>query len=358
VKRERDKMKTEPPAEESKGKRIAIWLFNPFYYVGGGRSLKIGLTFILFTGLACALSNSHCDGVLDFHMGSAAPEWFFVMEGIVAWLIMAALLFLAGKWISKSRIRALDVFGNQALARSPIFITAAFAIPPGSRRAAVKIVAFATGGSSNFDVSALDLIAFVALTGAAILMTIWMILLMYRGFAVACNVRGGKAIGVFIGMLIVGEIISKVLFGVAAPHVLAGGDAGLDIERQGEMIGFGEIAPIAKTFVEGFLNKDFVKVTGHFGNSMKRAMPEKEIEKAVDETLAKMGPFKRTTGYRTRRSMGYLAVYVRCEFEKKAADIKVVFDKQNLVCGLWLEDSKSASKYEPFQPEEPSPQEP
>jgi hypothetical protein len=41
-------------------------------------------------------------------------------------------------------------------------------------------------------------------------MVIWMVILMYRGFAVSCNVSGGKAIGVFIIAVLLGEAISKM----------------------------------------------------------------------------------------------------------------------------------------------------
>jgi hypothetical protein len=40
---------------------------------------------------------------------------------------------------------------------------------------------------------------------------VWMIALMYRAFAVSCNVSGKVAILVFIIALAVGEIISKVI---------------------------------------------------------------------------------------------------------------------------------------------------
>jgi hypothetical protein len=36
-----------------------------------------------------------------------------------------------------------------------------------------------------------------------------MVVLMYRGFAVSCNVSGGKAIGAFVVALILAEILSK-----------------------------------------------------------------------------------------------------------------------------------------------------
>ena len=58
--------------------------------------------------------------------------------------------------------------------------------------------------------SAVDLAVFGAMVLIGLAMLVWMVALMYRAFAVSCNVSGGKAIGVFIGLLTVGEIVSKI----------------------------------------------------------------------------------------------------------------------------------------------------
>ena len=55
-----------------------------------------------------------------------------------------------------------------------------------------------------------DLFVVVLVSIVILAMVIWMIVLMYRAFAVSCNVRGAKAIWTFIGTLILAEIVSKV----------------------------------------------------------------------------------------------------------------------------------------------------
>src|SRR3990167_2249308 len=94
---------------------IRTWLFNPFHYIAGGKALVVGVVLILVAGFIGALSNSHFDGVLDFHTGAAAPVWVFVSEGLIDWIVMGGLLLIGGKIISKSRVRVIDVFGTQAL---------------------------------------------------------------------------------------------------------------------------------------------------------------------------------------------------------------------------------------------------
>ncbi len=204
-------MDTHSLADNVSRKNIRTWLFNPFHYVAGGKALAVGLALILAAGLVGSLSNSHFDGVLDFHTGAAAPLWMFVCEGLVDWLVLSGLLLLGGKVICRSRGRALDVFGTQALARFPTVVTATFALMPGYRRFALHLAARYINTLPDVQTKAADPIMFGITVVVAVLMVVWMVALMYRAFSVSCNVTGGKAIGVFIACVILGEAISKVV---------------------------------------------------------------------------------------------------------------------------------------------------
>ncbi len=70
--------------KESK-KSLKTWLFNPFYYIAGGKALVFGIIIILATGIIGFFSNSHFDVVLDFLTGHIAPFWFFLSEGLIGW---------------------------------------------------------------------------------------------------------------------------------------------------------------------------------------------------------------------------------------------------------------------------------
>jgi hypothetical protein len=193
-----------------RARNIRTWLFNPFHYIAGAKALAIGVAVILTAGFIGSLSNSHFDGVLDFHTGVAAPLWVFVSEGLINWVVMGGLLLLGGKIISRSRLRALDVFGTQAMARFPTLITALAALLPGYQRFGAHLVAQYTRTLQDVQTNPADLIMFAITAFVALLMIVWMVALMYRAYSVSCNVKGGRAIGVFIAALILGEIISKV----------------------------------------------------------------------------------------------------------------------------------------------------
>ena len=190
--------------------KVSLWLFNPFHIVAGLPALTIGLLLLVASGFLASLSNSHFDGVLDFHTGAVRPVWFPVVECLINWVVMSVLLLVSGMLVSKSHIRPVDVFGTQALARAPSLVTACAALLPGFQEGC-QFLLLKTTGQVPPEISASDWAVFSFVTVTAVLMVVWMVFLMYRGFTVACNVWMGKAIAVFIPALIVGEVVSKVL---------------------------------------------------------------------------------------------------------------------------------------------------
>ena len=191
--------------------RLRTWLFNPFHYVAGKEALIPGVALVLITGLVGSLSSTHFDGVLDFHTGLPTSLWVYAAEGLLNWMVMGVLLLLGGKLISRSRVRIQDALGTQALARAPMVVTALCLLLPGYRRFAGHLAARYFHVLPEVQTSPADSVAFFAGLIISMLMIIWMVALMYRGYTVSSNVSGGKAVGVFIAALFVGEVISKLL---------------------------------------------------------------------------------------------------------------------------------------------------
>ena len=189
---------------------IRQWLFNPFQFIAGGKALILGLVIILITSILGSLSNTHFDGVLDVHTGLVVPTWLFVAEGLINWLSLAFVLAVFGLLFRGLSFRIIDVFGTQALARWPHIITAAVALAPGYQRYTAYIASeiFQTG--DNVTVYDTDVFFFGLAVIVLICVTIWMVALMYRAYAVSCNLKGGRAIGSFIAGLIIAEVLSKL----------------------------------------------------------------------------------------------------------------------------------------------------
>ena len=75
-------------AQQPQNKTVTL-LFNPFFYIAGVQTLILGLIAILLTGLVSSFGNTHFDGVLDTHVGAAAPLWVFFAEGLIDWICLA-----------------------------------------------------------------------------------------------------------------------------------------------------------------------------------------------------------------------------------------------------------------------------
>lgn len=192
--------------------KILTWLFNPFYYLAGGKSLLIGLILMVITGLIAYFTNSHFDGVLDFHMGAKAPIWFNLIEVIIDWISLVIPLIVTGMIISKTRFRVIDVFGTQALARYPAIFMTLTAIIPGYQDLIVKLVNITPVNATKILTENIGaVIILVAISIVILVLVVWMIALMYRAFAVSCNVSGWKAIVGFIIAIIIAEAISKII---------------------------------------------------------------------------------------------------------------------------------------------------
>ena len=56
-----------------------------------------------------------------------------------------------------------------------------------------------------------DALIFAFAVIVIILMAVWMVALMYRAYAVSCNIKGAKAIITFIVSLIGAEVLSKAV---------------------------------------------------------------------------------------------------------------------------------------------------
>jgi hypothetical protein len=191
-------------------RKLTVLLFNPFVYIAGAQALFLGWAAILAAGLLGAVSHTHFDGVLDAHSGAHVPLWVFLSEGMIDWLCLAVVLLIIGRIVSRTSFRSIDVLGTQALARWPTVLVSLVTLPKGFQRFGNYLVEqfLKTGGKAEFNGT--DAAVFCAAVLAMIVLTCWFVVLMYKAYSVSCNLRGGKAIGSFIGGLLLAEILSKV----------------------------------------------------------------------------------------------------------------------------------------------------
>jgi hypothetical protein len=185
------------------------WLFNPFRFIAGFKALLMGLAIILISGFVGSFSNTHFDGVLDVHTGLESPLWFFFAEGLIDWGCMVIPLFFFGLIVSRSAFRMIDVLGTQALARWPYLITAVVMLPDANQRVIAYVMSKLIQTAPAAAINSADVLIFGFAMFVVVLTVIWMVALMYRAYAVSCNIKGAAAVATFIVSLTGAEVLSK-----------------------------------------------------------------------------------------------------------------------------------------------------
>ena len=92
----------------------------------------------------------------------------------------------------------------------------------------------------------------------------------------------------------------------------------------------------AKDFVGQLERGDFHAAVAGFDATMTSAVPETRLREIWQGAQTQVGAFKKQVRTRTEKLAGYTLVFVTCEFAKTTMDVKVVFDAQARVAGLFL----------------------
>ncbi len=166
--------------------KLSTWLFNPFFYVAGAKALLIGWAAILLAGFLGSLSKTHFDGILDMHTGVDAPTWIFLAEGFVAWICLTVTLLIAGRIMSRTSFRTIDLAGTQALARWPTALLGLITLPKGYQRFNAYLIEQLLKGGGRIEFSGADAAVFAAVVLGMILVVCWTAFLMYKS-GTACH---------------------------------------------------------------------------------------------------------------------------------------------------------------------------
>lgn len=283
-------------------------LFNPFHYFAGFKAMITGIAIILVTGYIAFLSNSRFDGLINFHtLVPLTPVLNCLLDGLISWLIISLLLLIAGKIISKSRFRIVDVIGTQALARFPFLLLALLPMIPGIVMGTISYEQKLFLSKGITDLISVYLIPFIVLYGMSILMTVWMITLMYRAFSVSCNVSGKKALFGFGICFIIGVIISSSVIKRIPPIP----ENQTQVEAQ--KVDFESV--VHEIFTLCAENK-FIEAMAMADDNFKSSYSLELIKAGWADAISRFGPYKKHGQVLISEKMNYTVCDVICYFEK------------------------------------------
>ena len=308
-----------------------LWLFNPFHFLAGGQALAWGLACIALTAWLGGIFDFRFTGVISFQHTAPAPLWHAIAQGLMAWAIPSALLYIGGRLISRSRVRPIDVFGTQALARAPWLLIALIAVSPPFRNLTASLVA---QGISHLSIAQLALLSSVGIV--LILLLVWMVLLMYRAFAISCNVAGGRAIAVFIAAIALGEVATgtagRLLPGTATPQTVASAP----VQSEQHQLA----AQLATQILQAHEQGRFGALGPEEATEDFRKAFTAEIQRHSYQQLRQLfGTFEGLDFVETRsiENQPHLLIYrFRGRYSTASPEVRVVLDQDGKLTGLWI----------------------
>ncbi len=179
--------------------------YDPFTYYSGGTTLAAGLVVMAATVAVAALTQQTFRGVISIGLGDL-PVWRLGLQRLAGWLLLSATLYGAAAWFSPSRVRAIDVAGNQALAFLPFLVLLLVSMIPG--------LGIPEELKQQLEQGAIDpamlqsAVGLVVFGFVSVFMLVWFFVWSWRGFSVAANLRGARGAGLYVCAFLVAEVLA------------------------------------------------------------------------------------------------------------------------------------------------------
>jgi hypothetical protein len=183
-------------------------LFNPFKFIAGSKSLVVGLIIIVSTSIVGYFSHTHFPDVISVKIGFEMPITYFLFQGLLNWLVLSTVFYIAAVVFSKSSIRIIDIYGTQAFARAPYFLAAFTGFSNSLNNFGKYILWAMLQQGESIHLSAFEIALAILVLLTTVLLTVWMITLMFNAFKVSSNIKGTKLILIFISGLLISIIIT------------------------------------------------------------------------------------------------------------------------------------------------------
>jgi hypothetical protein len=92
----------------------------------------------------------------------------------------------------------------------------------------------------------------------------------------------------------------------------------------------------ARELVDSLVKGDFSTTGKHFDKAMRDALPEEKLKQAWTALTDQVGEFVRVAETRAEKGESGDVAIVSCKFEKAPIDIKVIFNRDRQVGGLFF----------------------
>jgi len=300
------------------------FLINPFERIAGWQALFIGMVVMALTAVFGKINHIVFDGVLDVHFGILDFSASFSMQA-VNFLVLFLTMWLSGVCFSKSKLRAIDVAGTMALARTPML--------------ALGLICFLPVVPQDI----FDILRSVIFVVIVIPLTVWMVALMYNAYTVSCHLKGSRAVWSFVGALLVAEAVSKVVFifllnGLFANAPIFNPSVKNSAENTIVVADSLTIHQKTENVVKAFEQGNFNSITVYFDETMKKKLPVNGLKMAWIQTNFTCGKFEKADldGLQETRIDKYDVLEVPFFFAKEKRNLRLTFNEDGEISGLFF----------------------
>ena len=188
-------------------------LFNPFEQFSERPLILFGISVTILLSMTGAFFNARFDGVIDLHFST--PTFFIntLTDNAINIVILSLALFTLGKY-RNNKTRFVDVFTASLIARIPYYILPFFnwnnTVLIESEKLLKQFMTVQPGVAPQFEST--QMLVLVLFAGFSILFLAWFIYLLYQGYKVATNAKGGIEIILFGVTILIAEVFSKIIF--------------------------------------------------------------------------------------------------------------------------------------------------
>jgi hypothetical protein len=183
--------------------------FNPFEKYSEKKLLITGILATLIGIFLYYIFNIKTIGFLKFDFLEKISIFQVVSQSLIIISVLTIILFVTGKIIN-SKTRFIDVLNTVLVAKIPFFIIPFFNINGVMYRETELLKTFLSNGKlAEISMTKMPIIMIVSLL--SVLLSVWVIALVYNGFKIATNAKGAKHIVYFIIAIIITEIVSRFI---------------------------------------------------------------------------------------------------------------------------------------------------
>lgn len=101
-----------------------------------------------------------------------------------------------------------------------------------------------------------------------------------------------------------------------------------------------DITTEARTFIDLLAKSDFDAAVQKFDGEMKEGLPAAKLRETWQAVQAQFGAFNRQVSIRKGKAQGYDVVFVKCDFEKGPLGIRLTFNSQKEIAGMFFDPAE------------------